>query len=133
MYVCMFVCMYISYRNAASEIYSELIDIEGYEVRVSLYFVKWKWLLVLSCYACMHALSLNSKFLMTTHKKYFPCFIATQIDKSSPPVVKNTSSADCEKHRNAWKVLSVNLIIILRVNEIGVSVKFLQWKKSLST
>ena len=31
---------------------------------------------------CMHALSLNSKLLMTTRKKYFPCFIATKIDQS---------------------------------------------------
>ena len=30
----------ISYRNAVSEIYSEFVDVEGYEVRVSLYFVK---------------------------------------------------------------------------------------------
>ena len=43
-----------SYRNAASEIYSEFIDVEGYEVDVSLYFVKRELMLVLSCYACMH-------------------------------------------------------------------------------
>ena len=43
-----------SYRNAASEIYSEFIDVEGYEVGVSLYFVKRELMLVLSCYACMH-------------------------------------------------------------------------------
>ena len=28
----------VSYRNAASEIYSEFIYVEDYEVRVSLYF-----------------------------------------------------------------------------------------------
>ena len=30
----------VSYRNASSKIYSEFIYVEGYEVRVSVYFVK---------------------------------------------------------------------------------------------
>ena len=55
---------------------------------------------------CMHASSLNSKLLMTTRKKYFPCFIATQIDQSSPPVVRNASSTDRGKHRKFFELLS---------------------------
>ena len=53
----------------------------------------------------MHALSLNSKFLVTTRNKYFPCFIATQIVQSSPPVVRNASSKDRWKHRKCLKLL----------------------------
>ena len=44
----------VTYRNAASEVYSEFIYVEGHEVRVSVYFVKLELLLVLTCYACMH-------------------------------------------------------------------------------
>ena len=39
----------VSYRNAASKIYSEFIYTEGYEVCVSVYFVKLELLLVLLC------------------------------------------------------------------------------------
>ena len=49
---------------------------------------------------CMHALSFNSKFLMATRKKYFPCFIATQIDQSSPPVVRMHPSQTTESTEN---------------------------------
>ena len=35
---------------------------------------------------------------MSTRKKYTPCFLTTQIDQLSPPVVRNASSTDRWKH-----------------------------------
>ena len=61
---------------------------------------------IVLCMQSMHALSLNSKFLMTTRKKHFLCFIATQIDQSSPPVVRNVSSTDRRKHRKCLELFS---------------------------
>ena len=43
---------------------------------------------------------------MSTHKKYSPCFLTTQIDQLSPPVVRNAASTDRERHQKRLKIPS---------------------------
>ena len=71
---------------------------------------------------CMHALSLNSKFLI--ERNLFPAFWTTQIDQSSP-----TDFVLHRPRKQRKKGLKLPLIILIS-NVTGVGVKFLPWKKS---
>jgi len=114
----------VSCRNAASEIYSEFIYLcwrlwsPCFSVFCQMKTIGWKlsfWkpnsFIVLS----MHALSLNSKFLI--RRNLFPAYLTTQIDQSS--------LADFVLHR-PWKApkKGFNTSLVLISSVTGVGVKF---------
>ena len=68
----------------------------------------------------MHALSLNSKFLI--ERTIFPTFLATQIDKSSPAAFVLHRSLQAPE-----KGLKTSLILLSSVTGVGVT--FLPWKE----